>query len=61
MDSYGHMYYVTVHDGQSQIMEINPKHDQTHMMIYEMKSEKPIGFSIDKDHFFLLDQKKRVF
>ena len=42
-------------------MEINPKHDQNHRSVFEMKSEKPLGLNIYKGKFYLIDQKKKVY
>ena len=38
MDTYGHIFFVTYHDGCCNIKEINPWHDHEHIFVYQIKS-----------------------
>lgn len=64
MDNHNHIYYVQEFDGQLIFKEIHPDHDEekNHIVIYEIKSEKILGFQIDQDGdtFYFIDQFKVV-
>ena len=64
-DIHGHIYYVTMYDGQCTIWEINPKADASHIPIYEIKSEECLGFSMGHnvdtlESFYFMDDNKVV-
>ena len=59
-DENGHIYYVTIYDGQCAIKEINPSEDSTHTAIYELQSDACLGLSYSMGYFYLMDNTKKV-
>ena len=54
-DEKGVIYYITTYEGQCTIMEINPKNDEIHENIFEIKSDECNGFSYHNGYFYFMD------
>jgi hypothetical protein len=59
-DEKGVIYYLTKYEGQVSIMEINPKSDEIHENIFEIKSDFCLGFCYNNGYFYLMDTHKVV-
>ena len=54
------MYYMVYFDGQFTIKQINPRNDLEHFVVYEIKTEFCLGFSVSPDNkyfYFIADHK----
>ena len=63
MNDKGFMYYIKKKNGKCYIFEGNPR-DQylaNHQVIFKMKAEKCLSFSISKDLFYFMDENYVVF
>lgn len=61
-DTKNFLYYVTRSKGQCKIMEVNPRESElrNHNPIYEIKCDDCLGFQLNGDKFFFIDEFKTV-
>jgi len=60
-DEKGVVYYMTKYEGQVTIHEINPKSDDVHENIFEIKSNFCLGFSYENGNFYFMDEYKVIY
>lgn len=60
LDEKGVVYYITKYEGQCTIMEVNPKNDEIHDIIFEIKSDLCLGFSYANGYFYFMDDFKVI-
>ena len=59
-DDEGVIYYLTKYEGQVSINEINPRNDEIHETIFEIKSDFCFGFSYYDGYFYFMDDHKII-
>ena len=60
MDNHGHIFYVTYHDGQYQIQEVNPWDDNDPICVYQIKSEDCLGMSVQHHQIYFMNDHKSI-
>ena len=60
LTSAGIIYYVLSYDGQCTVKAINQRSDAEHATVFEIKSEKCLGFTKDSNFFYFIDDQKVI-
>ena len=62
-DSRDFIYYVKIQSGMCRIYEGNPRdpYQHRHKVIFEIMAENCLGFTMDKDNFYFMDENYIVY